>query len=171
MFKLGKSTILAGALSLALVGVCANVSFAESEAGSASSSMAGTASTSENGHVGGSEAGTQNQSQAATGSTSEVGRQTSSQGGNETNRPIINQPNPAGNAPAVRTTNAPQPSTQAGRPTGANVRTSTSSATGAAPQEKTTTYHWGNKRRSHVASKSPNRSYMVQTIHQAAKTR
>ena len=162
--------------SVAVASGCAGtVALADSEASFQAGSQSSTQTSSENAHVGSSQANRESTNQGGTGSMSNAINQSSTEAQDEAGRPAVLQPSATG----AQVTNAKQPagSNKSGgsytsnvRPTSAGRNSATASVT---PHEKTTTYHWGRGHsRSRVSSRThTNKSYMVNTIHQAASTR
>ena len=173
MSKLRTFKYVAIASSIFLSGIAGSACLADSEASLQASTESSTQNTSQNGHVGATEAGRQAETQAGTGSQNDAQHSSSSEGTHESPNPTVTQPPLS--KPAQPTANQPAPAA------GAPARPATQTAPGhstvstevrkvaptAVPHARTTTYHWSGNRHSRTVAR--NRSYMVQTIHQASR--
>jgi hypothetical protein len=156
------------ASSLFLIGFAGGASLADSEASYHSATEAQTDSASMNQRNGESENGREAETKAGTGSMSSAQHDSASEGTHSANPPMA-QPAlssaPTAAAPqnnsAAKSANAPTVTNAPAHTADANKKAKVAAAP---PRAKIVNYRWGNRHSSRV-----NRSYMVQTIHQAAR--
>ncbi|HEY9759245.1 MAG TPA: hypothetical protein V6C97_29065 [Oculatellaceae cyanobacterium] len=160
---------MAVASSLLLTGFACGVSSADTEASYQSSSESQVQSSSMNQRVGESEGSHQSETQAGTGSVSSAQHDSSSESTHVPN-PMMAQPSlkpiqtPTAAAPIDKKDAVKSVSSNA--PVGEETSNKKSNVvTASAPHARVVNYHWGTKHKPSRVS----RSYMVQTIHQAAR--
>ncbi|HEY9680432.1 MAG TPA: hypothetical protein V6C86_02470 [Oculatellaceae cyanobacterium] len=164
----GLKTCLSVASSLLLAGFVCSISYADTEASYQSSSESQIQSSSMNQRVGESEGSHQSETQAGTGSVSSAQHDSASESTHVPN-PMMAQPSlnpiPAPTAAAPTDIKDAAKSASSNAPTGEKARNEKSKVATAVPHARVVNYRWSTKRR----ASRVNRSYMVQTIHQAAR--